>query len=107
MVMSSMRTTYLMLTGLGRVMGGGMTMMFRTIYTVGMSAVGTYKALAAAAAASGPWGWAQAAIMYASTFAALGQLSAVMRGQTELTQTMRGYYMMLHGVSGLLGSFSM
>ena len=105
-VMGMMRTSYLMFSGMGRIIGGGMTMMFRTMYMVGIAAVGTYKAIAAAMAASGPAGWLQAAIMFSSLAVASTQLIAVLTGQKDLTQKMRGFNMMLHGISGMIGSYS-
>lgn len=105
MVMAGMRTSYLLFSGVARVMGGGMTMIFRTLYSVGMAAVGTYSAIAAAAAASGPAGWVQAGLMLASLTMASMQLSGVMRGQRDLARNMRGVNMMLHGISGLLSTY--
>ena len=105
MVMTMMRTSYLMFAGMGRIMGGGMTMMFRTMYTVAMAAIGTYKAIAAAQFASGV-GVPQAMIMMASLVMASAQLYGVMTGQRDMARTMRGFNMMLHGISGMIGSYS-
>lgn len=106
-VMTMMRTSYLLFAGMGRIMGGGMTMMFRTMYMVGMAGVGTYKAISAAMAASGPAGWVQAGLMTASLAVASMQLVGVLTGQKELTRNMRGFNMMLHGISGMIGSYSL
>lgn len=105
--MTMMRTSYLLFAGMGRIMGGGMTLMFRTMYSIGMSAVGTYKAISVAMAATGPAGWVQAAVMAGSLAVASAQLVGVLTGQQELTRNMRGFNMMLHGIGGMIGSFSL
>lgn len=105
-VMAGMRTSYLMFSGLSRILGGGMTQIFRTMYSVGMAAVGTYTAVAAAMGATGV-GLPQALLMEASLIVASTQLIMLLSGQKEMATNMRGLNMMLHGVSGMIGSFSL
>ena len=106
-LMGVMRTSYLMFSGMGRILGGGMTMAFRSMYNIGMSAVGTYSAIAAAMAATGtPWDVVKSLIMITSLGLAQGQLVSVLAGQNQLTQQVRGLNMMLHGLSGLIRSSS-
>lgn len=103
-VMGMMRVSYLMISGVSRVLGGGMTQVFSSMYMVGMSAIATYKAIAVAMAASGPAGWAQAAIMSLSLITATTSLISILAGQRELSTKIRGINMGLHGISGLIGT---
>ena len=105
-VMGFMRTTYLMISGASRVLGGGMSQLFSTIYLTAISAIGTYKAIAAAMAASGPYGWVQAGLMIISLTTASLSLASILSGQRDLSRKIRGINMSLHGISGMISSFS-
>lgn len=105
-VMGMMRVSYLMISGMSRVLGGGMTQIFSSMYITAISAIGTYKAIAAAMAASGPAGWLQATIMTLSLITATSSLVSIMAGQRELSTQIRGINMTLHGISTLIGAFS-
>ena len=105
-VMGFMRASYLMISGISRIMGGGMSQVFSSLYMAAMSAIGTYKAIAAAIAATGPTGWVQAGIMTTSLITANLSLISVMMGQRDLSTKIRGINMALHGISGVISSFS-
>ena len=100
-IMSNMRGAYLIMTGLGRIMGGGMTMAFRTMYTIGTSLITSYTAISAAIAQI-PGAQVQAALAIAGLAFASIQMFGVLTQQDELTQTMRGFYMSLHGISNMI-----
>jgi len=104
-VMGYMRTTYLMISGFSRILGGKMSQVFSSMYMVGMSAIGTYKAIAAAIAATGPLGWVQAGIMTVSLITAGSSLVSVMAGQRELSTKIRGINMALHGISSMVSTY--
>ena len=104
-VMTTARTGYMLMAGMARIMGTGMTEIFRTSYQIIVGAIGAYSAMAAAEAAKGPIGWVQAALMWASVAAAGVRLVAIASGQTDLSRQMRGVWMGLHGISSMLGSF--
>ena len=105
-VMGFMRMSYLMISGASRVIGGGMSQVFSSIYMVGMSAIATYKAIAAAIAATGPAGWVQAGIMTVSLITASTSLASILLGQRELSTKIRGINMMLHGLSSMISGFT-
>ena len=106
-VMGFMRASYSVISGMSRVMGGGMTQVFASMYMAAMSAIGTYKAIAAAIAATGPTGWIQASIMTTSLITASLNLVSIMSGQRTLSTKIRGINMALHGISGMISSFTM
>ncbi len=106
-VMGFMRASYLMISGLSRVMGGGLSQVFSSIYMAAMSAIGAYQAIAAAIAASGPAGWLQAAIMTTSLITAGLSLVSILAGQRDLSTKIRGVNMALHGISGMISTFSL
>ena len=101
-----MRASYMMISGMATVLGGDMGRFFSAIYGMGVATIGTYKAVAAAIAASGV-GAVQASIMFASLISATVQLGAVMLGQNELSQRMHGLTMGLHGIQGMISSYSL
>lgn len=103
-VMGFMRASYLMISGVSRILGGEMSQVFSYMYSVGVSAIGTYKAIAAAMAASGPAGWVQATLMMMSLTTATSSLISILAGQRELSTKIRGINMSLHGISALIGS---
>ena len=105
-VMRYMRAGYLMISGISRVLGGGMTQVFSSMYMVAMSTIGTYKAITAAIAATGPVGWIQASIMSISLITATSSLISIMAGQRDLSTKIRGVNMALHGISGIIGAFN-
>jgi len=102
--MAGMRTSYLLFAGMGRIMGGGMTMLFRTMYAAMIAGVGTFKALTATALAT-PGGQLQALLMAASLGVVIMQLTGVITAQDEFARNMRGFNMMLHGISGMIGTY--
>lgn len=103
-VMGYMRASYLMISGLSRVLGGGMSQVFSSLYMVAMSAIGTYKAIAAAIAAT-PGGQLQAGLMFISLITASLSLTSILAGQRELSTKIRGINMSLHGISSLMGMY--
>ncbi len=106
-VMGYMRASYSIIAGISRIMGGGLSQVFSSIYMAAMSAIGTYKAIAAAIAATGPTGWVQAAIMTTSLVTASLNLTSIMLGQRALSTKIRGLNMTLHGISGLITTFTL
>jgi len=105
-VMTYMRASYLMISGVSRILGGEMSHAFSLMYSVGVSAIGTYKAIAAAMATTGPAGWIQASLMMISLTTATSSLMAILAGQRELSTQIRGINMSLHGISAIIGSGS-
>ena len=104
-IMLSMRSGYMLMAGMARVMGTGMTEVFRTSYQMFVSAIGVYQAFIALETAKGPAGWVQAALMTISLATAGVRLYGLATGQADLSRQMRGVWMGLHGVSSLLGGF--
>ena len=96
-VMNMMRASYLIISGVSRVMDQGMSQTFSSMYMVAVSTI------AAAIAASGPAGWIQAAIMLISLATATSSLASVVTGQRELSTQLRGVNMALHGIQSLMG----
>ena len=105
-VMGMMRASYMMVSGIAQVMGGTLGQIFQSIYGVAVAAIGTYQAIAAAMAASGV-GAFQAALMINSLLAAIVSLVGVSTGQEELSRRMSGLNMAIHGISGMISSFSL
>ncbi len=105
-VMGAMRASYMMMSGIAQVMGTSMGEMFTTVFGVAISAIGTYEAIASAAAATGPMGWIQAGIMFASLAVAGINLAGLVVGQDLHTQQINGLIMTLQGFSQMIGSFN-
>ena len=105
-IMTTARTSYMLLAGMARVMGTGMTEVFRTSYQILISAIGVYQAFVAIELGKGPAGWIQAGIMSASLATAMIRVYALVTNQDELSRQMRGVWMGLHGVSGMISSFT-
>jgi len=95
------RASYLMMQGIGRIMGGSMTTGFRTMYAMVTSAIGATAAIAQAIKFSGPAGWVQAGLMSASLVTASIQLAGVMTGNQKLIQIARGVNMTVHSISAI------
>ena len=104
-IMTTARTSYMLMAGMARVMGTGMTEVFRTSYQILISAIGVYQAFVAIELGKGPAGWLQAGIMSASLATAMVRVYALVTNQDDLSRQMRGVWMGLHGVSSMLGSF--
>ena len=102
-----MRASYQMISGITTVMGGDMSKIFSSIYAIAVGLIGTYTSITAAIAATGPAGWVQAGIMTMSLISAGTTLLSVMTGQTELTTRISGITTALHGLSGMISSFSL
>lgn len=98
-----MRASYAMVSGLAQVMGGSMGQAFSAIFGMALGAIETTTAIAAALAASGPAGWVQAGLMFASLITAMIQLSAVQTGQDELASRISGLNSALHGIGSMIG----
>lgn len=104
-VMGMMRASYMMVSGLSQAIGGSLGQIFSAMYSVAVSTIMTYKAIAAAIAASGV-GAVQAGLMFASLVTALVQMGALMAGQNEIARRVSGLNMALHGIGGMISSFS-
>ncbi len=104
-VMGMMRASYMMVSGLSQVLGGSLPQVFSSMFSVAISTIATYKAIAAAMAASGV-GTIQAIVMFASLITALFNLSAAMTGQTELSDRIGGLNTTIHGISSIIGSLN-
>lgn len=104
-VMGMMRSSYMIMSGVGRIMGGTMGKMFSGLYSLAISSIMTYKAIAAAVAAT-PGGQVQAAIMFASLSIAAANLGATIGKQKEFSRGLSGLNTSLHGISGMIDSFS-
>ncbi|KKM03306.1 hypothetical protein LCGC14_1775750 [marine sediment metagenome] len=107
-IMGYMRATYMLISGVSRILGGGMSQIFSAIYMTAMSAIGAYKAIAAAMAVSPvPGARLQATLMMISLITATSSLVSIMAGQRELSTKIRGVNMSLHAISSLISSFSL
>jgi len=104
-VMGMMRTSYMMVSGVTQMIGGSMSQVFASMFQIGISAIGTYQAIAAAIAATGPTGWLQAGIMTTSLLTALINLYSLSEGQTELSRRISGLNMSLHSISSMVGMY--
>ena len=102
--LGAMRASYMMVSGISQVIGGGMGQIFSTLYGVAVAGITTYQSIAAAMAASGPAGWIQATLMTSSLIAALISLGSLAAGQTELASQVSGLNMVIQGFGGLLDS---
>ena len=100
--MGAMRASYMMISGFAQAIGGSMGQIFSSMYSVAVSAIGTYKAIAAAMAASGV-GTPQAILMTISLVTAISSLTSVMMGQKELSRRISALNMSLHGISQMIG----
>jgi len=99
------RSSYMMMYGLARAFDVGMSQAFFAAHSTIVATIGTYKAIAAAVAASSPAGWIQAGIMYASLITAIFGLVGVMAGEKQFGRQMRGLTTALHGAGGMVHSF--
>ncbi len=107
-VMAMMRGSYMIISGIARVMGPGFARVFQGIWSVVTSTIMAYKSIIAMTAASPvPGARIQAAIMGFSLMAAISNVSALMRGQKALARQSRGINFALHGISSMISSFSM
>jgi len=100
-LMSQIRGSYMIVSGLVRVMGSGMSRIFQGIWSIAVSAIATYKSIAAAMAAT-PGGQAQALLMFTSLIMASINVGALITGQTDLARQARGLNFTLHGISSMI-----
>lgn len=101
-VMGMMRASYAMVSGITQAIGGKMSSIFSSMFSIGIAAIGTYQAVAAAIAASGV-GLPQALLMTASLVTASAQLVSLMTGQDELSRRVAGLNTALHGIGSMIG----
>ena len=102
-VMAAMRGTYMVVGGLVRVIGGGFSRIFQGMWSIAVSGIATYKAIAGALAASPvPGAQAQAILMFASLIAATANVTNLIIGQKEVARQARGINFALHGISQML-----
>ena len=104
--MGAMRAGYMVISGITQAMGGSMSQAFSAAYGIAMASIGTYQAIAAAMAATGPAGWLQATLMTSSLIAAIVQLGAVAVGQEDFATQIAGLNMTIQGIGSLLGEFN-
>lgn len=104
-VLGMMRASYMMVTGLSQALGGSLPQIFSSIFSVAISTIATYKAIATAMMASGV-GAVQAGIMFASLVVAIRSLVATMTQQPELAKRMSGLNTALHGISMSISTWS-
>lgn len=110
-VMTMMRGSYMVVSGIARVIGGGFSRIFQGVWSVVTSAVMASKALSAALVAGGTatgnvWMVIQAGIMMASLIAASVNVGALVIGQKDLARQARGMNFSLHGISSMIQTFS-
>lgn len=103
-IIKAMQASYMMAYGMSRFLGGGMAQAFFTVHSLSVSAIGAWKAIAAAVLGSGSV--VQAAVMYVALAAAAAQLIQLAKGNTQLSRQMRGLTTSLHGMAGMIDSFS-
>ena len=104
-VLGMMRASYMMISGLSQALGGGLSQVFSSMFSVAISAIATYKAIAAAMAASGV-GAIQAVVMFSSLITAITTLATAMEGETEFSKRLTGLNTTLHGISSIIGSLN-
>lgn len=104
--MGVMRASYMMVSGFAQVMGTSMSQIFSSMYGAAVATIGTFTAIADAIAASGPWGWIQAGIMFAALMTALVGLGNMMDGQQKLGSQFSGLNMSMQGFLQLIASFN-
>jgi len=104
-VMGMIRASYMMITGVSQAIGGDLPQVFSSIFSMAISSIATYKAIAAAMAASGV-GAAQASLMFASLITAIASLMAGMAEESELARRVTGLNTSLMGISNLIGSIN-
>ncbi len=105
-VMNVMRGSYMIVSGITRVIGGGFSRVFQGVWSAITSAILANKAIAAAVAASSPWGWIQAGVMLASLTMASMNVAALMSGQKNIARQARGLNFALHGISSMIQGFT-
>ena len=106
-VMGMMRGSYMVISGIARVMGPGFSRIFQGIWSVVTSTIMFYKSIQAAMMASPVPGAAlQAMVMMFSIIAATANVAALMAGQKDLARQTRGMNFALHGISSMISSFS-
>lgn len=103
---STMRSSYMIMSGISQAIGGSMAQTFTAMYGIMVSGVQTAAAIAEALASSGPAGWTQAALMGMSLAAALVSLAGVATGQTKLATQFGGFNMAVQGIGGMISSYS-
>lgn len=102
-VMGIMRASYMMVTGVSQAIGGNMSQIFSSMFSVALSSIGTYKAIAAALMVSPiPGARIEAALMFSSLTAALFNLGAAMTGQEELSRRISGLNTAIHGIGSII-----
>lgn len=104
-VMGMMRASYMMITGVSQAIGGTLSQVFSSMFSIALSAIGTYQSIATAMAATGPAGWIQAGIMATSLIVAGINLATLAEGQTELSRRITGLNMSLHSISSMIGMY--
>ena len=101
-VLGMMRASYAMVSGIAQATGGNMAAIFSSMYSVAVSVIGTYQAIAAAIALT-PGGQLQAALMSMSLISAIASLVSTMTGQDELARRVAGLNSALHGIGSMIG----
>jgi len=101
----AMRASYMMISGMAQVMGGGMGQIFSSLYSIAISTIQVFSAIAAAQFFV-PGMQMQSILMVASLATAIVSLAGVMTGQTKLASQISGINMSLQGFSQLIGVMS-
>lgn len=101
---AAMRASYMMVSGIAQIMGGGMGVIFSSLYGIAVSTIQVFSAIAAAQFFV-PGMQMQSIMMVASLVSAIISLRLVMAGQTELAGRVSGINMALQGFGSLIGGF--
>lgn len=104
-IITAMQGSYMMAYGLSRFMGGGMAQVFYTLHSLSVSAIAAWTAIAEAAFHGGSY--VQAGLMSLALYAAWIQVASLVKGQTKYARQLRGLTTSLHGMAGMIGSFSL
>ena len=104
-VVGMMRASYMMVSGIAQVTGGSMEAIFSSMFSIAISAIGTYQSIAAAMAAV-PGGQIQAAMMTISLATSVASLIAGMAGQEEMARRISGLNMALQGIGGMINNLN-
>ncbi len=104
-VVRMMRGSYMIISGIARVMGPGFSRVFQSIWSVATSSIIIYTAIAKAKFFI-PGQEITSLLMIAELVAAVVNMGALMTGQKDLARESRGVNFALHGISTMISSFS-
>ncbi|KKN42888.1 hypothetical protein LCGC14_0708620 [marine sediment metagenome] len=103
-VVTMMRGSYMIVSGMARIIGGGFSRVFQSIWGVAVAAISIQTAIAKAQFFV-PGMQLQSVMMLGILTSAIFNMGALMAGQKDLARQARGVNFALHGISSMIGSF--